>query len=647
MAGMKPQDLYALRWAASPRLSPDRSRIAFTVVSVDEESNSHVGDIYVVSVEGDHEPVRFTHSGKTSTNPRWSPDGEKIAFTSNRDGDTSQLYVIPAGGGEAVRLTDFDESVEDLMWSPDGGRIAVSVRVRDKDYAEQDDRKRRPRRLTRLNYKLDDVGWIADRPRHIFIIDASKGSDPRQLTSGEYEDEAFAWSPDGTRIAFVSARHADWDLTTRSDVYVVDSGGGEPERLTPNDAICGSLCWSPEGARIAYQTTIGQDWDGPRHSQIAVIDTVSGERELLTSDLDLNCAPYPSVDKPVWEGAHVYFCLEESGATPLYKVAADGSQKPERVTGGDLSVTGYDVGNGIVANTHTTPTAPAELYIGDRRVTEVSTAFTSSVEVVEPQRYVALSEDGSEVECWLMRPTGFEQGSRYPVLLSVHGGPFTQYGYRFFDEFQVYAGAGYVVLFCNPRGSSGYGEAWARAIRGPAAEQGPGMGSVDYEDVMACLETALERFDFCDPERLGVMGGSYGGFMTSWIVGRTDVFRAALSERAVNNWVSFFGSSDAGPSIKGEIGAWPFEDIQAHLRISPTSYASSIETPLLIMHSEDDLRCDIEQAQHLFAILRLRKKEVELVSFPAESHELTRSGSPAHRLQRFEIILEWFERYLT
>jgi dipeptidyl aminopeptidase/acylaminoacyl peptidase len=245
-----------------------------------------------------------------------------------------------------------------------------------------------------------------------------------------------------------------------------------------------------------------------------------------------------------------------------------------------------------------------------------------------------------------MRPAGFREGERYPVLLNIHGGPFTQYGNKFFDEFQVYTGAGYVVVYCNPRGSSGYTEEWGRAIRGPAAD-GPGMGTVDYEDVMACIETALGRYDFCDPDRLGVMGGSYGGFMTSWIVGHSNMFHAAISERAVNNWVSFFGSSDTGPFFKGEIGAWPFEDVEAHLSTSPTTFAGNINTPLLILHSENDLRCDIEQAQHLFHILRLQRKEVEFVRFTGESHELTRSGNPVHRVRRFGIVLDWFARHLT
>ena len=385
-------------------------------------------------------------------------------------------------------------------------------------------------------------------------------------------------------------------------------------------------------------------FDDPRHAQIAVIDVDGGAPSILTASLDRTCAPYPSLREPLWlDDSRIAFGIEDAGNTHLYGVAADGSEKPELLIGGDQMLTGLDVAGDTIVHAASTPTMLSELFAGERRLTSVGDAFVAEREIMAPERFTATSEDGAEVEAWIIRPAGFDPSKRYPVLVNIHGGPFTQYGNKLFDEFQVYAGAGYVVVYSNPRGSSGYTEEWARAIRGPI--DGPGWGSVDYEDVMAVTEEAIRRFPFCDGNRLGVMGGSYGGFLTSWIVSHTDRFTTAISERSVNSWVSQWGSSDVGWD-KGYIGKFVFEDIDAWLKVSPSTYATEIHTPLLILHSENDLRCPIEQGESLFTTLRLLKREVEMVRFPAESHELSRSGSPVHRVMRFEVILEWLARYL-
>jgi dipeptidyl aminopeptidase/acylaminoacyl peptidase len=303
--------------------------------------------------------------------------------------------------------------------------------------------------------------------------------------------------------------------------------------------------------------------------------------------------------------------------------------------------------DGMLVYTTSTYHRPHELFVGDgKRITSVADDFIAGRELAGVERFTAKSADGTEVDAWLVRPPGFDEGRRYPTLLTIHGGPFSQYGTGFFDEVQVYAGAGYCVLFANPRGGSGYSEEWGRAIRGMGDEEGPGWGSVDYEDLMGVVDTALEQFPFIDPERLGVLGGSYGGYMTSWIVGHTKRFKAAMSERSVNHLVSAFGSSDLFWIFERQFGGPMWENVDQWLRMSPATYARDIETPLFVVHSETDLRCNIEQGEHLFTLLRLLGKEVEMLRFPAESHELSRSGSPVHRVQRFEAILEWFGRYL-
>jgi dipeptidyl aminopeptidase/acylaminoacyl peptidase len=640
---MAPEDVYELASATDPRLSPDGKLVAFVVTRLDREQNDYRSAIFVAPTDRSTPPRRLTAGEKQDAAPRWSPDGRELAFVSNRAGEKKQLYVLPLEGGEPRRLTELKESAQEPVWSPDGTRIAFSSRVPDPAYEEEDDARRGPRRFTRLAFKLDGEGWTGDRRQQLFAVAADGLSEPQQLTSGDFECAGPTWSPDGAWIAFASARDEDWDVQTVSDVYVVASSGGEPVKITRSDGYCAGPSWSPDGSLVAYQYTPGV-FDDPRHAQLAVVPGKGGEPSVLTAELDRNCAPYPPMREPVWDGSDLVFAVEDAGNTHLYRVASAGSS-PARIVEGELGVTGFDAAGGEVVYTASTPTTFSDLYLGGAPATRLGDAFAARVELIAPERFTATSKDGTEVEAWIMRPAGLEPGARHPVLLNIHGGPFTQYGNRLFDEFQVFAGAGYAVVYSNPRGSSGYSEEWGRAIRGPI-EGGPGWGTVDYEDLMAVADEALRRFDFCDPERTGVLGGSYGGFMTSWIVGHTDRFKAACSERAVNNFVAEAGSSDIGTWFKGFVGAHWFEDPETHMKISPSTYAPRISTPLLILHSENDLRCPMVNAEELFSILRILGRDVELVRFPDEGHELSRSGSPRHRVMRFEVILDWFDRHL-
>jgi dipeptidyl aminopeptidase/acylaminoacyl peptidase len=647
---MRPEDLYALTSVGDPRLSPDGRRVAYVVNWIDREENGYRAAIWVAPLDGSEEPRQLTSGTRSDSSPRWSPDGRWLAFVSNRDGKDetahAELYVLPADGGEPRRLTDGKEGVESIAWSPDSSRIAFARRVRDEAYEEEDDRRRAPRRFTRVFYKLDSVGWTGDRRKHIFVADL-EGSE-RQLTNGDCEDGEPAWSPDGARLVFTALRGERWDVELVEALYEleVDADGAEPKRLTQPDESAGLASFSPDGALIAYVHT-PEDGTSPHHSQIAVMRPDGSDRRVLTASLDRQCGPYPVGREPVWDGERITFQIEDGGNVHLYAVAADGSAEPELVVGGEQTIGLYDLRGDRLVYTSTTHTRPAELFDRDgTQLTSVCDGFVAKCELAEVERFTAVSSDGTEVDAWLVRPPGFDEGKRYPVLLDIHGGPFGQYGTGFFDEVQVYAGAGYCVLFSNPRGGSGYSEAWGRAIRGPIDGSGSGWGGVDYEDLMGVVDTALERFDFLDPERLGVLGGSYGGYMTSWIIGHTNRFKAALSERAVNSLVSMFGSSDIGWVFERQFGGDMWDNMDEYLRMSPATYAHEIETPVLIVHSENDLRCNVEQGEHLFTLLRVLGKEVEMLRFPSESHELSRSGSPVHRVLRFEAILEWFGRYL-
>ena len=538
------------------------------------------------------------------------------------------------------------ESVGDVAWSPDSTRLAFTARVRDEAYEEENEAKRKPRRFTRIVQKLDSVGWTGDRRKHVFVVDLD-GGDPRQITDGDSENGGPAWSPDGSTIVFPSTRGERWDTELIDRLYSVDADGGEPTQLTGDEGSYETPVFSPDGTRIAYRFIV-EDGTHPHHHQVGVMNADGSDAKILTSALDRECAPHPEYREPIWDGERILFTVEDGGNVHAYTVEADGTSDPLLLIGGELAISGYDLSDGrlvYVASTHTTL---RELYAttDGRKLTNVGDAFTAGRELVEPERYTAVSADGYEVDAWVVRPAGFEPGKRYPTLLNIHGGPFSQYSTAFFDESQAYAGGGYVVLYSNPRGGSGYSEAHGRAIRGPIGDAGPGWGTRDYEDLMAVVDTALAKFDFVDPERLGVIGGSYGGYMTSWIIGHTNRFKAAISERAVNNLVSMFGSSDIFWVFERQFGGPMWEHIDAYIEKSPSTYAKNIETPVLVMHSEQDLRCNIEQGEHLFTLLRLMGKDVEMLRFPAESHELSRSGSPVHRVQRFEAILEWFDRYL-
>ena len=429
-------------------------------------------------------------------------------------------------------------------------------------------------------------------------------------------------------------------------LYEVDASGGEARQLTADDEEAGLPSVSPDGKWIAYHHA-PDDGTTPHHGHIAVMPAGGGERRILTASLDRNCTPYPMARPPAWDGDRLVFAIEDGGNIHVYGVPADGSAEPDLLLGGEQVVTAYDIVDGVLVHTATTYGRPSELFVRDKRVTSVCDDFVAAADLLDVERFTAKSGDGTDVDAWIVRPAGFEKGKKYPTLLTIHGGPFSQYGTGYFDEVQVYAGAGYVVLFSNPRGGSGYSEAHGRAIRGPIDGGGSGWGGVDYEDLMGVVDTALEKFDFIDPERLGVMGGSYGGYMTSWIIGHTNRFKAALSERAVNSLVSMYGSSDIGWVFHQQFGGPMWDNVDEWLRMSPATYARDIETPLLIVHSENDLRCNIEQGELYFNLLRVLGKDVELLRFPAESHELSRSGSPLHRVMRFEAILEWFGRYLS
>ena len=665
---MTPTDIGLTTQAVDLRLSPDGATVAFVVTSVDLPANRYRSRLWLAPADGSSPAYPFTSGDGRDVMPRWSPDGRRLAFVTqleNRhdlDGRApeatgSAVVVVPVTvGGQAVRVAVLADSVSELEWSPDGSQLAFVGRDRDEGrYGTREkpvpERDMPPRRLDRLFYRLDSVGWTVDRPNRVFVVPADGSRPPRTLTSGPFEADGITWSPDGREVAFTSARHDAWDLDLAVDLWrVAVDGAGEPTRLTDTAARYTRPAWSPDGQRLACLVE-PTPLDEPRHTRVVVINLTTGDRVDLSDPLDRTCAPFGATRSPRWAGENLLFSVEDAGNVHVYRAPADGRGKPELVLGGERTISAWDWAAGHLAFVASAPVALGEVFAGasGRQLTAFTEAFTTEVDLSAPVRFLAPSSDGAEVECWAMAPVGVEEGRTYPTLLNIHGGPYTQYGNRFFDEFQIQAGTGFGVVYCNPRGSSGYSEAWARAIRWPEAEPDPGSGwgGVDFDDVMACMAEAERRFAWIDSGRVGVMGGSYGGYMTSWIIGHSDRFQAACSERACNNLLTLDQNSDVATAFRTYIGKNHLEAPDLYLRHSPIAYVENMSTPVLILHSEQDLRCPINQAEELFVALRTLGRQPVMVRFPGESHELSRSGSPKHRVMRADLILDWFRQQLA
>ena len=647
--GMAPEDITRIRWVSDVRISPDGERVAFVVTTLSEERDAYLANIWMVAVSGG-EPRRLTSGDKRDGAPRWSPDGSRLAFVSERQGDSRpQLYVMPTDGGEAVRLTEQPQGVSEPVWSPEGKRLAFLSRVGGDEPPQneaKEARSRPARVITTLKYKMNGEGFVYDRRTHVFVVDTDNGS-VSQLTCGDYNHDAPAWSPDGRVLAFTSARHAERDEDDAADVWVMSADGGDARCVTDTTGPAARPSFSPDGRTIAYLGH-AQRFDAGYNWRMFTVPAAGGASFCVTAGMDRSCLS-PGGGRPLWsaDGQRLSIGVQDRGDVHVCRFDVRNPGAPEVVLGGARQVTGLSAAaeGGRLAFSAMDPTNPAEVFVceadgsGERRLTRLNADWQAGVELATPQRLDCV-RDGCALDVWVMKPHGFEPGKRYPLLLNIHGGPHMMYGHDFFDEFQVYSGAGYVVLYANPRGSRGYEESFTRAVIGD-------WGGVDHDDLSAALDAALEQCEYIDAQRLGVMGGSYGGYLTTWAVGHSDRFRAACSERAVNNVHTLFGTSDIGHSFaEAQSGCLPWDNLQWYVERSPLTYVSDITTPLLIIHAEDDLRCPIEQAEQLFVALKKQDKEVRFVRFPDEGHDMSRAGKPLHRLERFRLILEWFGEFL-
>lgn len=680
---MLPDDIGHMVEVGAPAVSPDGQLVAWTVRRTDLDANRYRSAVWLAPADGSRPPRQVTAGTDGDGDPVWSPDGSLLAFTSRRetDGDEKQstLHLLPLDGpGEVVTLTAQPEGISQVRWSPDGTRLAFACRKRTSRFDEgKDDAARPPREVTRLLSMLDGEGWIIDRPERIWVVPVD-GSAPATVVTGAAPDGGAdgalegdaqgdhgspAWSPDSTRLAFAGGAVPDFDLDQRAAILVAEVGSGVPTSLPPVTTIAGGpvaytgLSWSPDGTRIAALDERVEE--APWNGRLTVVDVGSGEVTYPAAALDRTHAPYPGARRPVWDGDDLLFNVEDHGTTPIYRVPASGGE-PTVVAGAEGCVlAAWDLAGGTLAATRTDPDTLPEVHVlaadgsdptgAGRRLSRHTDAFHARCPAhPTTERFTVPSPAGGDIDVWVVTPRDLDTGRRHPVLLSIHGGPTTQYGERWFDEFQLWASAGYCVVFANPHGSTGQDTAWLRNIRSPraAVDPGQGWGGDDHCDLIAALDGALERFPFLDPERMGVLGGSYGGYMTTWIVGHTDRFAAACSERAVNDMLTLETTSDAMGLFGAMLGIDHLDDPDEFRRMSPITHVRDITTPVLILHSDEDWRCPVEQADKLYLALRKLGREVEYHRFPGEGHELSRSGSPQHRVHRARLILDFFRKHI-
>ena len=650
---MTPEDINELVSVSDPQLSPDGTRVAYVVTRVDGDANRYRSRVWLVDADGQSLPRPVSAGEENDANPRWSPDGRSLAFTSTRRKDAagktrSAIYLLSTDGpGEASLLCEHDEGVAGLAFSPDGRLLAYSSRVRDEHYSSDDVDRRPPRRIDQPFYMLNGEGITLDRPSHIHVVPTDGSSGARDLTPGRIQYGAPSWRKDSRTIVASASSAREYGLA--SDIAEIPLDGGEPTCLTSHTGYYHVPSVSPDGNRIAC---VGYDTVEvfPQNSGIGLLAEGDSSPEWVDTGLDRDWMGFPAPAPAHWiDDETLLASVQDRGGVHLYRVGIAGSR--ELLLGGNRWITGWSSVGDVVAFAASSSDRPAELFLrkADGEEVQLSNVADHFVALANPrpaERFTAIS-DGHEVDAWIYTPPEFDPEQSYPMLFNIHGGPFTQYGDVFFDEAQHQARAGFVVVMSNPRGSSGRDTGWGHAIQGRDCDpSGPGWGSVDYDDVMAVVDAALEQYPFIDPERVGVLGGSYGGYMTSWIVGHTDRFKAACSERAVNNLASLNMTSDIAGIDRLWFGVTHIEDPEEYARMSPITYVDAMTTPLLIIHSDDDLRCPYEQADQLFYALRDLGREPEYYRFPGESHELSRSGSPAHRIQRAELILEFFTRHL-
>ncbi|KIL47360.1 S9 family peptidase [Jeotgalibacillus campisalis] len=653
------EDLCSIHSATDPRWSPDGKEVIFVKTHIDSEKHTYVSNLYHFDV-ADGEISQWTFGEEKVSSPRWSPDGEKIVFVSNRSGK-NQLYLLSKRGGEAKQCTDAEHGAAHPVWAPCSTKIAFSTALEKGETIPKDEKASEEKNKNELNvfvtstmkYKADGTGLLDEKEQHIAIIDLSK-NEVTQITHGDNSYTLHDWSPDGEKILYTTNDEADnKDFSFNNELYLFSLKDLTRDKVRTSEGYVSGASWSPNGKKVAYAAS-DRTYENASHAKLWVFDSTTGENQCITAGIDAPLGDFAVADiqqgavmqSAVWnDDESFYFVLSDQGSVSLYFGSTKGEVYP--ALSGDHHVYGFDVHGGSqqVIAAISTPVNPGDLHVlhiptgKNTQVTNVNKDILESVEIVQPESIVFNGGEDWEVHGWLMKPAGFTEGEKYPLVLEIHGGPHAMYANTFFHEMQLLAAQGYAVVFVNPRGSHGYGQKFVNAVRGD-------YGGNDYNDLMAAVDYVIEEYDFIDENRLGVTGGSYGGFMTNWIVGHTDRFKAAVTQRCISNWISFYGVSDIGYYFSEWQIQADLNDIDTLWKHSPLAYVNSINTPLLIMHSEKDYRCPIEQAEQLYIALKKQEKTTTLVRFPESDHNLSRTGKPKLRIERLHHVIEWFGKYL-
>ncbi|MCY8309448.1 S9 family peptidase [Bacillus vallismortis] len=650
------EGITAIVSVTDPQYTPDGSRAAYVQSQVNQEKESYTSNIWIYDTKSGRS-VPWTYGEKRSTDPRWSPDGRMLAFISDRKDDTAQLYLMGSGGGEAKKLTDIPYGVSKPVWSPDGESVLVTVSLGEGERIDDQEKKEpdsfEPVEVQGLAYKRDGKGLTRGAYAQLVLVNVRTG-EVKQLTNRKADHGDPAFSPDGKWLVFSANMTETDDASKPHDVCMLSLETGELKEVTSQRGSFGPSSFSPDGRYLAL---LGheQEYLNATLEKAWLYDLEQERLTCLTEMLDVHLADALIGDsligggeqRPIWmkDSQGFYVIGTDQGSTGIYYISIEGLVYPIRLEKEYINGVSLSPDEQHFIASVTKPDRPSELYsipLGQEeiRLTGANDKFVEEHAISVPEDIQYVTEDGVTVNGWLMKPAQMEEETSYPLILNIHGGPHMMYGHTYFHEFQVLAAKGYAVVYVNPRGSHGYGQAFVNAVRGD-------YGGKDYEDVMQAVDEAIKRDPQIDPKRLGVTGGSYGGFMTNWIVGQTNRFKAAVTQRSISNWVSFHGVSDIGYFFTDwQLEHDMFADTEKLWDRSPLKYAANVETPLLILHGERDDRCPIEQAEQLFIALEKMDKDTMLVRFPKASHNLSRSGHPEQRIKRLNYISSWFDQYL-